>query len=1203
MYEVTSSCSPASSESGGDDEMDTGSEGADSTSPSAVMSCDEETRREEMLHVFSGRPRVGGFEDCAESLGVQVTSIDLLLGGAWHDVRLREVRTALISQVRERRYSVVWIGLPCASGTVHWTGSRKRPRSRDRPDRVLNLPAWLERYVDLHNLFLAFTEEIAAAAFAAGATYVVENPPDYGDESSPYFRWAARSHCPLWLTSWMVRLRRQTAALTVTGCQCMLGGAFKKPTTLMAAGPRAHRLRPFAQLGCTHSNHARVAAGWKPDGSAHSADAAAYPVPMCLWVVSAFFSSGVETVEALGFADTPEAQRLTASSALQRAANARAASCLRAQLGGGEDLLSEYMADGEERDAAASQLLHTGYWRAAPHRMPEHWPERQDASGGRLEERLAADLPFLSRRRCEPEAAEVLARRQFPAPHAAPVLPARPAEAVPWPAGAPPRPIHISQLYNPGVYAEIRQEIQDRSGRMGDGRLYENGGYGQLPKEATRIWLANECQPEFARECVWNCMDPHDCVPLQPFTAEDPPQQGALREFFFTWGSRLGDGDDDMLHQVTTTGAESRATMSKDTTLMGHHAGLRQKPGPAFASVAEDTAKGWVTEARLDLWTVPTRAVPKNCLTTLKWRVMAGVLYKKLKTRVTTDDSICPVSGDVVVDARNPTIDKAGWGGVALPGPRTLAEAVAIMKSVAEGMGLSMGRSALERVALWALDLSDAYRELAVARSEWWQQAYVWSGGMKLDLRCVFGSAHLVDLFQRVSTFVLRVAGHRIREYDRWHPYDTPRRAWRAWRQKKLGAAQDGGGQAETAQYIYIDDGAGATPLAQDEPLAGPRPTDPNPTKVFVGVDPGRGKTAARVRVLVFHNKSRPQVHLGLTEATFADAGWSAAEDKKQLGEEIELLGHSIDARGVGRIHTQEVKRLGMRADIAAQLDAASGLVARADAEELTGRCSFLAQVVCEGNAYLQPMYRLKNQAWKVRDRASNRVTVVRPRQLSINGDGATQQAYRQALRWWEVALRDDTSTPLAPRTTFPRPGDIGCVVQFTDAARERGTGFGGHATLEVDGVPHFLWYEQRWEPEVLTALQRDEMSMPAGECVGAVVVADALLNVLGGATHLLVFTDSDATAKAFTTGGSGAPQLNRAILWLIARHPLVQFLGVHQPGVRNGAADALSRQRADGQRVLEEAAAAGLTVVRVHVDEDAVAALIADVRACPLRH
>jgi hypothetical protein len=99
-----------------------------------------------------------------------------------------------------------------------------------------------------------------------------------------------------------------------------------------------------------------------------------------------------------------------------------------------------------------------------------------------------------------------------------------------------------------------------------------------------------------------------------------------------------------------------------------------------------------------------------------------------------------------------------------------------------------------------------------------------------------------------------------------------------------------------------------------------------------------------------------------------------------------------------------------------------------------------------------------------------------------------------------------------------------------------------------------------------------------------------------------VLFTDSDATARAFTTASSGAPQLNYAIRWLLTRHPLVQFVGIHQQGVRNSAADGLSRQRADGERVLAEAQEAGLLCIRMREDTAAVSQLIADVRAQPLR-
>ena len=96
-----------------------------------------------------------------------------------------------------------------------------------------------------------------------------------------------------------------------------------------------------------------------------------------------------------------------------------------------------------------------------------------------------------------------------------------------------------------------------------------------------------------------------------------------------------------------------------------------------------------------------------------------------------------------------------------LPAPQTLAQAVAIARSVAQAMGIRASASVYERIALWALDLSDAYREIEVNRSEWWQQGFIWYDGVRLDMRCVFGSAHMPGFFQRVSTFVLAIAAYR----------------------------------------------------------------------------------------------------------------------------------------------------------------------------------------------------------------------------------------------------------------------------------------------------------------------------------------------------------------------------------------------------------------------------------------------------------
>lgn len=144
------------------------------------------------------------------------------------------------------------------------------------------------------------------------------------------------------------------------------------------------------------------------------------------------------------------------------------------------------------------------------------------------------------------------------------------------------------------------------------------------------------------------------------------------------------------------------------------------------------------------------------------------------------------------------------------------------------------------------------------------------------------------------------------------------------------------------------------------------------------------------------------------------------------------------------------------------------------------------------------------------------------------------------------------------------------------------------------------LRLEHKWAPHVQQALIENRFSMPAGECFGAVVFADTLVHALPDVTHMVVFTDSVATASAFTTDNSGAPQLNCLVRWLQRRHPHVQWLGIHQPGIRNCAADGLSR---DGtEDVLREAAESGAVVVGLEAAPEAWLVL-EEAMALPLRH
>ena len=72
-------------------------------------------------------------------------------------------------------------------------------------------------------------------------------------------------------------------------------------------------------------------------------------------------------------------------------------------------------------------------------------------------------------------------------------------------------------------------------------------------------------------------------------------------------------------------------------------------------------------------------------------------------------------------------------------------------------------------------------------------------------MRCVFGAAHMVDLFQRITSFVLAIGRHRIREYEAQYPFSPHREGWLRWRKEH--GIDEGCGQST----IYLDDGLGLT--------------------------------------------------------------------------------------------------------------------------------------------------------------------------------------------------------------------------------------------------------------------------------------------------------------------------------------------------------------------------------------------------------
>ena len=190
-----------------------------------------------------------------------------------------------------------------------------------------------------------------------------------------------------------------------------------------------------------------------------------------------------------------------------------------------------------------------------------------------------------------------------------------------------------------------------------------------------------------------------------------------------------------------------------------------------------------------------------------------------------------------------------------------------------------------------------------------------------------------------------------------------------------------------TFEGIYLDDGFGMSILGADEPLTGAPDAD-RLVAASTHVDPG-----GRVRLQLFADKSRGQVHLQIFRHTFNEAGWRVAVDKVQYGLSLDLLGLGITTQGEGALYVPETKRQGMLIDIAATMESAAvdGTVARDDFETLVGRSSNLGQVAAEANVYPQPMYRMQNAKSKWVDKRSRRMVSFKPRRIQLRGSSPTQ--------------------------------------------------------------------------------------------------------------------------------------------------------------------------------------------------------------------
>ena len=655
----------------------------------------------------------------------------------------------------------------------------------------------------------------------------------------------------------------------------------------------------------------------------------------------------------------------------------------------------------------------------------------------------------------------------------------------------------------------------------------------------------------WARDRIWLCVDPSDCVLEQPSTPERPVPCEVNREFFVRWGKTLGWTDHVMIHGVLA-GVDSRADCDKAIVLRFHHKGLVRNFRPARVSIEEDAApgRGWISPGTPHMQYIPGRLIARNVAEQTKWKLTDAGPKRVIRYRVTTDDT----ASDGMA-SRNDTLPRDEWFGPHLTSVSTYARAIAVLMTwLPRDLAVGLTNAAIEngieeeKVVLWAIDLSDAYRKLAIQRLERWLQLFVWGDGCRADYRAVFGTASMVQFFGRISLFLQAITRVRI---DEWmlSRFTSPARA--AWQERKASRAYFVG--------MYIDDELGAVACPPGEPI--------------------RRRTNARNEVIepsAVETTGEGQIRIATEVA--AEAGWSVKTPKVQLGQAIEPLGFLIDATRPGFIKCTVEKRAGIGAELGEHSAAPphpSGTPWE-DVERLIGKLIHLATVIVEGRAHLEPLYRMVCAKYTITTRRGE--LRVHPSRLKLVGTTQAQVAYQEAISWWKAALEADVQIPLAPRLHFPSPEEPGCMVTFQDAARGSGTGLGGFAPFvsRASGERQLLVLTEVWPGDVQQLLYNNVLSMPAGELFALVCLAASIHHRVHGVSHVIALSDSDPAARAINYCASGSPQLQALLLWFYELCPSLQSLAIWLPGKLNSRSDALSRGRQKAAKALEEAEAAG---------------------------
>ena len=229
------------------------------TNPRRTAARDTAPPPQRILYIFSGPERpLDGVAALAAREDFEVDEVDVLRGGAWHDILRADTRERLLAAVRDGAYAAVLIATPCTSFSIargnHSDGrTHAGLRSFEHESGPPDASDVAKAFVRLHDVFVDFTVDVAHAALARDTDLIIENPAPRNDAHLASY-WRGRAHLPqLWDMSRVRELRATGELSMIVVPQCAFGPGphgklFQKYTGLLCSRRAAARLADLRHL-------------------------------------------------------------------------------------------------------------------------------------------------------------------------------------------------------------------------------------------------------------------------------------------------------------------------------------------------------------------------------------------------------------------------------------------------------------------------------------------------------------------------------------------------------------------------------------------------------------------------------------------------------------------------------------------------------------------------------------------------------------------------------------------------------------------------------------------------------------------------------------------------------------------------------------------------------------------------------------------